>query len=132
MNEFHTILRSFRDLATRLALLLFAGLVAFPVFAEQQDIPIIILEDSPEGGLSVVQEQLPEIDIRTALLNEISRMNQDLADISRFSRLQDNLERMIQTNPEDALRRRLPMADCLDSLFKPICHKLTGLFKPEE
>ena len=132
MCEFHAIFRLFRDVAMRLALLLLAGLVAFPVFSQVPDIPIIILEDSPEGGLSVVQEQPLEIDIRTALLNEISRMNQDLADISRFSRLQEDLKQLIQTNPEDALRRRLPMAECLDSLFEPICHKLTGLFKPEE
>ena len=136
MNEFHTIFRLFRDVTTRIALLLLACFVAFPVFAELPDIPIITdipvvtLEGSPETGLSVVQTQpSPKIDFRTALSNEISRMNQDLAD---FSRLQENLERMIQTKPEDALRRRLPMAECLDSLFEPICHKLTGLFKPED
>ena len=139
MCEFHAIFRLFRDATTRIALLLLAGLVAFPVFAEMPDIPIITdipivtLEGSPETGLSVVQTQpSPKVDFRTALSNEISRMNQDLADISRFSRLQENLERMIQTKPEDALRRRLPMAECLDSLFEPICHKLTGLFKPED
>ena len=121
-----------------------AILVALPALPQtptptptDAQIPIAIIEDADSLNASDVtepasSEQTSVPDIRAALSSEIAQMRADLADISRFSRWQDDLARIARTAPDEALRQRLPMKDCLASVLEPICADLTGLFKPEE
>ena len=121
------------------ALAILVALPALPQTPAPTDaqIPIAIIEDADSLNASDVaepasSEQTSVPDIRAALSSEIARMRADLADISRFSRWQDDLARIARTAPDEALRQRLPMKDCLASVLEPICADLTGLFKPEE
>ena len=121
------------------ALAILIALPALPQTPTPTDaqIPIAIIEDADSLNASDVtepasSEQTSVPDIRTALSSEIAQMRADLADISRFSRWQDDLARIARTAPDEALRQRLPMKDCLASVLEPICADLTGLFKPEE
>lgn len=71
-------------------------------------------------------------DLREALAGEIARMKADIAAVERFMAWQVELARIAPTDRAEALRQRLPMAECRASVLKPICDELTGLFRPEE
>lgn len=71
-------------------------------------------------------------DVREALAGEIARMKADIAGIERFMLWQAALARIARTDRAEALRQRLPMSDCLESVLAPLCDELTGLFRPEE
>ena len=70
-------------------------------------------------------------DLRTALSREIARLRADIAEIGRFSRWQADVMRIARTDRAEALRQRLPMADCRASALAPLCDELTGLFMKE-
>ncbi len=73
-----------------------------------------------------------ERDVREALAGEIARMKADIAAVERFMSWQVDLARIARTDRAEALRQRLPMADCRASVLAPLCDELTGLFRPED
>ena len=87
----------------------------------------------PQGDGVTVPAPGPEPeDARTALSREMARMRAEIAGIERLMRWQADLTRIARTDRAEALRQRLPMADCHASALVPICGDLTGLFRPEE
>ena len=44
---------------------------------------------------------------------------------------QVDLARIARTDRAEALRQRLPMAECRASVLAPLCDELIGLFRPE-
>lgn len=71
-------------------------------------------------------------DLRESLAGEIARMKADIAAVERFMAWQVELARIAPTDRAEALRQRLPMAECRASVLAPLCDELTGLFRPEE
>lgn len=71
-------------------------------------------------------------DLREALAGEIARMKADIAAVERFMAWQVELARIARTDRAEALRQRLPMAECRASVLAPLCDELVGLFRPEE
>ena len=69
--------------------------------------------------------------MQAALNREIGRMNAEQEMIAWFFSWQHYLETVARTDPEAALRQRLPMATCQASLLAPICDDLTVLFAPD-
>ena len=91
-------------------------------------------DDSVQSELvneSSVSASQSMADINNELSREMLQMRRDIADINRFSQRQSELQRIGRTSPDEALLQRLPMQDCLDSVLKPLCSYMTGLFKPE-
>ena len=70
-------------------------------------------------------------DLREALAGEIARMKADIAAVERFMAWQVDLARIARTDRAEALRQRLPMAECRASVLAPLCDDLIGLFRPE-
>lgn len=70
-------------------------------------------------------------DLREALAGEIARMKADIAAVERFMAWQVELARIAPTDRAEALRQRLPMAECRASVLAPLCDELIGLFRPE-
>lgn len=70
-------------------------------------------------------------DLREALAGEIARMKADIAAVERFMAWQVDLARIARTDRAEALRQRLPMAECRASVLAPLCDELIGLFRPE-
>ena len=99
-------------------------------------------QDGPAGEASALAGQESRIeaaaagtdgdDVRDALSREIARLRADIAGIGRLMRWQADLARIARTDRAEALRQRLPMADCRASALAPLCDELTGLFRPDE
>ena len=51
--------------------------------------------------------------------------------LKRFATWRDHLELIAKVNPEEALRQRLPMYECLASPLAPTCEYLTATFEPD-
>ena len=90
------------------------------------------------AGTAIAQPQFEDRpiseaqDVRAAFAREISRMKAEISGIERLMRWQQDLTRTARTDRGEALRQRLPMSDCRASALAPLCHELTGLFRPEE
>ena len=69
--------------------------------------------------------------LRAETAREIARMKADIATIKRFSAHQKTLIDLARTDPEAAMRQRLPMYECLASVLAPVCNHLTGTFEPD-
>ena len=99
-------------------------------------------QDGPAGEASALAGQESWIvdaaagtdgdDVRDALSREIARLRAGIAGIGRLMRWQADLARIARTDRAEALRQRLPMADCRASALAPLCDELTGLFRPDE
>ncbi|MYG26975.1 MAG: hypothetical protein F4213_13290 [Boseongicola sp. SB0677_bin_26] len=88
---------------------------------------------APAGpGDAIMHETAAECDVCPELAREIARLKADIAGIERLMRWQDDLTRTARTDRAEAMRLRLPMADCLASALAPLCDELTGLFQPED
>ena len=89
-----------------------------------------------EGGVRPVNpdgdDTAAAVEIRAALSREIARMKDDIATMKRFTARSEDLLRIARTDPAEALRQRLPMAECRVSALAPLCDHMTALFKPEE
>ena len=70
--------------------------------------------------------------IRAALSREIARMKAEIATLDRYIEWQARLMRTARVDSTEALRQRLPMAECRASFLAPLCDDLTALFAPEE
>lgn len=88
--------------------------------------------DPVDAGTAAPAAGTASEDVRDALSREIARMKADIAEIGKLARWQADLARIARTDRAEALRQRLPMADCLASALAPLCDELTGLFRPED
>ena len=84
----------------------------------------------PAGNPAASQDRAEEL--QREISQEIARMKADIATVKRFSQWQTRLMRIARTDPQEALRQRLPMAECRASFLAPVCDHLTGTFAPEE
>ena len=69
--------------------------------------------------------------LRAETAREIARMEVDIAMIEWFTAHQEILLRLSRTDPEEAMRQRLPLYVCLASFLAPICVHLIGAFEPD-
>ena len=102
---------------------------ALPQGADAGDPPS---RDRLGDGTAITAAKNDAQDARTALSREIARMKAEVAGLERLMSWQADLTRIARTDRAEALRQRLPMADCRASALAPICDELTGLFRPEE
>ena len=70
-------------------------------------------------------------DVRVALSRAIAELRADIDGIGRLMDWQAALTRAAAADRDEALRQRLPMADCRASALAPLCDGLPGLFRPE-
>ena len=141
MNQSRNSLFSFRMMHVLLLMSVVMISIALPALSQETDQTEIQALDGVIGGnpdSSVATDESSDhsgfhsvSENRAALSREIMQMQVDISDIARFSQWQDDLEQIGRIAPDEAMRQRRPMKDCLESVLEPICDHLTGLFKPE-
>ena len=68
---------------------------------------------------------------RATVACEIAWMKTENAMIERFAAWQEHLLKVAKENPDEALRQRLPMYECLASPLAPICDAFPFMFVPD-